>query len=74
MANRTDQLIELMNEHRLTIDQVAKLLNRSPQTVRIWRCQTDKRAIPDHSLELLRAKVDVSGPRVEIPIEGWPAE
>lgn len=57
MANRTDQLIELMNDHGLTIDQVAKLLNRSPQTVRIWRCQTDKRAIPDHSLELLRAKV-----------------
>ena len=62
MANRTDQLIQLMTDHGLTIEQVAKLLNRSPQTVRIWRCQTDKRAIPDHSLELLRAKVAPAAP------------
>lgn len=33
------------------------MLNRSPQTVRIWRCQTDQRSIPEHSLELLRVKV-----------------
>lgn len=57
MANRTDQLIQLMADNSLTIEKVAELLNRSPQTVRIWRCRTDKRAIPEHSLELLRAKV-----------------
>lgn len=57
MASRTEQLIELMREHQLTIEKVAELLNRSTQTVRIWRCQTDKRSIPEHSLELLRVKV-----------------
>ncbi len=57
MSNRTEQLHQLMAEHGLTPKQVGELLNRSEQTVRIWRCKDDKRQIPEHALELLQAKV-----------------
>lgn len=57
MTNRTDQLKTLMAEHSLTPEQVATMLNRSAQTVRIWRCKSDGRNIPEHTLELLKAKV-----------------
>lgn len=56
MTNRTEQLHKLMAERGLTTEQVGELLNRSPQTVRIWRCKDDKRQIPEHSLELLKSK------------------
>lgn len=55
---RTEQLKQLMKSHGLTPARVAELLERKPQTVRIWLCATeDSREIPKHSLELLRAKV-----------------
>lgn len=57
MTNRTEQLHQLMLTHGLSIDRVGELLNRSPQTVRIWRCKDDKRQIPEHALELLKTKV-----------------
>lgn len=56
MTNRTEQLHKLMAERGLTTEQVGELLNRSPQTVRIWRCKDDKRQIPEHALELLKSK------------------
>lgn len=56
MTNRTEQLHQLMLTYGLSIERVSELLNRSPQTVRIWRCKDDKRQIPEHSLELLKAK------------------
>lgn len=57
MTNRTEQLHQLMAERGLTPKQVGELLNRSEQTVRIWRCKDDKRQIPEHALELLKTKV-----------------
>ena len=57
MTTRSEQLRQLMAEHGLTTDKVAELLNRKPQTVRIWRCKDDSREIPIHSLELLRLMV-----------------
>lgn len=56
MTNRTEQLHQLMLAHGLSIEKVGELLNRSQQTVRIWRCKDDKRQIPEHALELLKAK------------------
>lgn len=58
MTNRINQLKQLMDEHGLTIEAVAVLLNRSPQTVRIWRCRNVGRQIPEHALELLRARLE----------------
>lgn len=57
MTTRTEQLKELMKTHDLTPEQVGSMLNRSAQTVRIWRCKNDSRQIPEHSLELLKAKL-----------------
>lgn len=56
MTNRTQQLCQLMTERNLSADDVAKLLNRSVQTVYMWRCESSGRDIPEHTLELLRAK------------------
>lgn len=57
MTNRTEQLHQLMTEHGLSPAKVGKLLDRSPQTVRIWRCKSDARTIPAHALELLKIKL-----------------
>lgn len=82
MTNRTEQLHQLMATHGLNADDVGELLNRSPQTVRIWRCKDDKRQIPEHALELLKAKFpsvlratkDIATDRLEIEIPGWGAQ
>lgn len=57
MTTRTDDLLTLMDEHKLTVKAVGLLLDRKPQTVRIWRCKNNKRQIPKHALELLQEKV-----------------
>lgn len=57
MTNRTEQLHQLMATHGLDAEKVGELLNRSEQTVRIWRCKDSKRQIPEHALELLKTKV-----------------
>lgn len=57
MTSRTEQLHQLMAAHDLTPEKVGELLNRKPQTVRIWRCKSDSRTIPEHALELLKTKV-----------------
>lgn len=57
MTTRTEQLRELMATHELTTEQVGALLNRRPQTVRIWRCKSDTRQIPEHTLELLKTRL-----------------
>ena len=57
MTNRTEQLHQLMADRDLTAEQVGQMLNRKPQTVRIWRCKSDNRNIPESLLELLRLKV-----------------
>lgn len=58
MNTRTKTLLDLMAANNLSIAEVAKILNRSPQTVRVWRCKTDRtRIIPEHSLEVLKTKI-----------------
>lgn len=54
--SRTEQLKKIMWQHYLTAAAVGAELNRSPSTVRAWRCVNDKRTIPEHALQLLLAK------------------
>lgn len=57
MNERTKKLRNLMSAHNLSIADVAKMLNRKPQTIRTWRCRSGVRVIPDHTLEVLETKV-----------------
>jgi hypothetical protein len=57
---RTEELRELMREHRLNADDVARLLHRSPHTVRAWRCEgptAERQTIPAHMLDLLKLRL-----------------
>lgn len=54
MHPRTKRLRELMDAHKLTSGQVARLLDRSPLTVRVWRVMaSDTRVIPADALQVL---------------------
>lgn len=57
MTTRAEELRQLMADNNLSVADVAELLTRKPMTVRIWRCATGKRAIPQHSLDLLKLKL-----------------
>lgn len=57
MDKRTKELHRIMLAHGLSAAEVANLMKRSEQTVRIWRCKSKDRIIPEHTLELLRMKV-----------------
>lgn len=57
MTTRTEQLRELMKAHNLKPKQVAAMLGRSYQTVRIWLTKDTPRPIPVEVLEDLRNKV-----------------
>jgi len=52
----TQRLKELMTIHDLSISDVAELLERSPQTVKEWRCAND-RNISNNNLALLELKL-----------------
>lgn len=52
----SQRLKELMSEHNLRIADVAKLLGRSKQTVKEWRC-TNGRNINDNNLKLLALEI-----------------
>ncbi|HDR9259593.1 TPA: hypothetical protein QDB21_005615 [Burkholderia vietnamiensis] len=55
MNKRTARLKEIMAEHELNAPAVGRLLDRSAQTVRIWRCEA--KIIPEHTLAVLEQKV-----------------
>lgn len=57
MNERTKQLRQIMADHKKSDKDVGELLERTPMTVKIWRCASDGRTIPKHSLELLKAKL-----------------
>lgn len=57
-ATNTQRLKELMSLHNLSIDEVADLLSRAPQTVKEWRCQNANN-ISDNNLQLLELKLAV---------------
>lgn len=53
---RRDKLKQIMKTHNLRIRDVAKILNRRPQSVRVW-LSVAPAEIPEHCLELLELKV-----------------
>jgi DNA-binding transcriptional regulator YiaG len=63
MCDRTEKLRALMSEHALSADDVAKILNRSAHTVRVWRCKYEARAIPPDALRLLEMTLAARGVR-----------
>lgn len=55
---RTERLRQLMAEHQLNAPQVATILNRQPNTVRVWRsAKVAGKIIPANVLELLEFKL-----------------
>lgn len=44
-----------MTQYRLNAPDVGALLDRSAQTVRMWRCES--KIIPEHTLTVLELKV-----------------
>lgn len=61
MNERTQKLRNIMSANNLSIADVAKIINRKPQTVRVWRCRTSaSRVIPDHALALLETKIETN--------------
>jgi len=54
--NNRQKLIDIMSNYKITAWHVSKMLGVSMQTVRIWRCVSEKN-IPNHKLELLVFKL-----------------
>lgn len=54
MNERTEQLRDIMSAHRLSAAEVGEILNRNPQTVRVWRSKYDARIIPADALNVLK--------------------
>lgn len=57
MTKNTEELHALMNQFDLSVDDVARILERTTTTVRIWRVKKTQRPIPRDALELLRLKL-----------------
>ncbi|MGO4521146.1 helix-turn-helix domain-containing protein [Dyella sp. 2RAF44] len=57
MHNRTQRLIQLMQEHDVTPKEVGEMLGRTAQTVRVWRSRYDARTIPALTLDALELKL-----------------
>lgn len=53
MNERTAKLRALMAKHKLQAADVAEILDRTPQTVRVWRCDYEARTIPADALRVL---------------------
>lgn len=60
MHTRTKELDTIMRVNKLTPTQVGEMLNRTPQTVRVWRAVTEDRIIPEHALEVLRLRLELA--------------
>jgi hypothetical protein len=58
MSTRTQQLDALMKKHSLTAREVGDLIGREPHTVRCWRSAWEGRVIPEHTLEVLKMKIE----------------
>lgn len=46
-----------MQKHRLSIKDVARIMGRKHQTVRVWHMPNSPRPIPDETLELLAVRL-----------------
>ena len=57
MNKRTQKLRALMKQNMLKAKDVAEITGRTITTVRIWRCKSSERIIPEHTLRLLEHEV-----------------
>lgn len=57
MHENTKKLRKLMKQHQLRAADVAAMLGRQDNTVRVWRVKETQRVIPDDALELLGMKL-----------------
>jgi hypothetical protein len=53
MDEKTKKLRDLMKAHKLDCAAVGEILQRAPQTVRVWRCTYAARTIPADALRVL---------------------
>lgn len=57
MHPNTEKLHKLMAKHKVDAQEVADMLGREVNTVRVWRVETTVRPIPDDTLALLKMKL-----------------
>lgn len=57
MHTNTEALHKLMQGNKLKAADVAAILGREVNTVRVWRVRDTKRVIPDETLQLLQMKL-----------------
>lgn len=60
MNERTDRLRALMKAHKLDAADVAQILGRTPQTVRVWCCSNEQ-TIPQDALRVLEMTLAARG-------------
>lgn len=60
MNERTERLRALMKAHKLDAADVAQILQRTPQTVRVWCCANDQ-TIPADALRVLELTLATRG-------------
>jgi hypothetical protein len=53
---KNQKLIKLMKDYDLRVNDVARILNVSPMSVRIWRCKSE-RSITENNLRLLELEL-----------------
>lgn len=53
MDAKTVKLHDIMREYKFKASDVAEILGKESNTVRVWRCKSSNRVIPDDQLELL---------------------
>ena len=53
MNERTKRLHAVMRAYNLTAADVATIVDRRPNTVRAWRCESGKQTIPANTLTML---------------------
>lgn len=55
-SERRERLLAIMQEHKLKGPDVGAILDRTAQTVRVWRSRHEERTIPVDALKLLEAQ------------------
>ena len=55
MHPNTEKLHQLMERHKVDAAEVADMLGRRVNTIRVWRVSDTERPIPDDTLRLLEA-------------------
>lgn len=58
MDKRTEKLRQLMADHHLKASDVAEIVGRKANTVRIWRMEDAPRVIPANVLRLLELELE----------------